>query len=78
MVKRNIYRPNSRVRFNCPTAEGAISGEGRVLRMIEAVEGDYGRVQFLYLVAAGDALKVIPGEYMTPTRSTGDDAECDS
>jgi hypothetical protein len=62
------HRPQTAVLVNCPTADGLISGQGTVLRVIDKdVCGANWAEQFIYLVRMGDALKVIPAEYLKPT-----------
>ncbi len=69
MIRGRLFAARQRVAVCCPSKDGVISGQGVVITLIDAVEGDYGRVQFIYLVRLGDDLRVIPAEYMQPTEN---------
>lgn len=67
MIRGRLFTAQQAVAVCCPSKDGVISGQGVILTLIDVAEGEYGRMQFIYLVRLGDDLRVVPGEYMTPT-----------
>lgn len=75
-TKSRVLKPHTPVSACCSTRDGVFRGDGRVLRVVDAVQcGAGGGWEYLYLVAVGEDLKVVPASGLTVQGEGNDDAE---